>query len=104
VPQQDRIDGPVLVNDDKTMSDDLVNDEMTGVALCAVEAPALAGSRLRAQQILAGLPDDLSGAVVRMQCGSLIAAAASFADEVVRTVLVDRQALRLEVTPGVCPR
>jgi hypothetical protein len=64
----------------------------------SVEAPVLAGSRPRAQQILAGLPDDLSAAVVRMQCDSLIAAAASFADEVVRTVLVDRHALRLEVT------
>ncbi|UVO11920.1 hypothetical protein NM962_18690 [Mycobacterium sp. SVM_VP21] len=63
-----------------------------------VEAPALAGSRPRAKQILAGLPDDLSDAVVRLVCDSLIAAAASFADEVVRTILVDRHAQRLEVT------
>jgi hypothetical protein len=63
----------------------------------SVEAPVLAGSRPRAQQILAGLPEDLSGAVVRLQCDSLIAAAASFADEVVRTILVDRHAERLEV-------
>jgi hypothetical protein len=64
----------------------------------SLEAPVLAGSRPRAQQILAKLPPDLSGKVVRLYCDSLIAAAASFADEVVRTVLVDRHAKRLEVS------
>ncbi|MGU3650713.1 hypothetical protein [Mycolicibacterium sp. A43C] len=64
----------------------------------SLEAPALAGSRPRAQQLLAGLPADLSGKVVQLHCGSLIAAAASFADEIVRTILVDRRAARLEVT------
>lgn len=62
------------------------------------EAPVLAGSRPRAQQILNTLPDgDLSNCVIVLRCGSMIAAAASFADEIVRTVLVDRKALRLEV-------
>ncbi|WP_179476374.1 hypothetical protein [Mycolicibacterium vinylchloridicum] len=62
------------------------------------EAPVLAGSRPRAQQILSTLPEgDLSDYVVELRCGSLIAAAASFADEIVRTVLVERNAARLEV-------
>ncbi|MDO3110298.1 hypothetical protein [Mycobacteroides abscessus] len=64
----------------------------------SLEAPVLAGSRPRAQQILASLPNDLSDQVVQLHCGSLIAAAASFADEIVRTILVDRHALRLEVS------
>ncbi|MDX1881637.1 hypothetical protein SBE55_27935 [Mycolicibacterium sp. 141076] len=64
----------------------------------SLEAPALAGSRPRAQQILAELPHDLSGQVVQLHCASLIAAAASFADEIVREVLVKRNARRLEVS------
>ena len=62
------------------------------------EAPALAGSRPRAQQLLVELPDDLTGSAVQLHCESLIAAAASFADEIVRTILVDRKAELLEVT------
>lgn len=64
----------------------------------SLEAPVLAGTRPRARQILAKLPSDLSGHVVQLQCDSLIASAASFADEVVRSILVDRHAERLEVT------
>jgi hypothetical protein len=64
----------------------------------SLEAPVLAGSRPRAQQILKDLPGDLSKAVVELHCESLIAAAASFADEIVRSILVDRRALRLVVT------
>lgn len=64
----------------------------------SLDAPVLAGSRPRAQQLLAKLPADLRGQIVRLHCDSLIAAAASFADEIVRTVLVDRAAERLEVT------
>ena len=63
-----------------------------------LEAPVLAGSRPRAQRILASLPADLTGQIVQLHCGSLIAAAASFADEIVRTILVDRHAKALEVT------
>lgn len=66
--------------------------------MVSLEAPVLAGSRPRAQKLLAELPNDLTGQVVRLHCGSLVAAAASFADEVVRTVLVDRGAKGLEVT------
>lgn len=64
----------------------------------SLEAPALAGSRPRAQQLLIDLPADLTGQAVQLHCESLIAAAASFADEIVRTILVDRKAERLEVT------
>ncbi|OBI82703.1 hypothetical protein [Mycobacterium sp. 1245805.9] len=64
----------------------------------SLEAPVLAGSRPRAQQILTQVPVDLSGTVVRLQCDSLIAGAASFADEIVRTILVDRHARRLDIT------
>lgn len=64
----------------------------------SMAAPMLAGSRPRARQILADLPKDLSGQIVQLHCDSMIAAAASFADEIVRTILVDRRALRLEVT------
>jgi hypothetical protein len=64
----------------------------------SLDAPMLAGSRPRAQQILAKLPSDLSGHAVRLDCGSLVAASASFADEIVRTILVDLHAEELEVT------
>lgn len=64
----------------------------------SLEAPALAGSRPRAQQLLVELPDDLTGSAVQLHCESLIAAAASFADEIVRTILVERRAELLEVT------
>ncbi len=64
----------------------------------SLEAPALAGSRPRAQQLLVELPDDLTGSAVQLHCESLIAAAASFADEIVRTILVERHAELLEVT------
>ncbi|MCP9276554.1 hypothetical protein [Mycolicibacterium arenosum] len=66
--------------------------------MISLEAPVLAGSRPRAQQILKDLPSDLSQAVVELHCESLIAAAASFADEIVRSILVDRRARRLVVT------
>lgn len=68
------------------------------MTVSSINAPALAGSRPRAQQILGMLPDgDLSKSVIELRCGSMIAAAVSFADEIVRTVLVDRKAARLEV-------
>lgn len=65
--------------------------------MITLEAPMLAGSRPRAQQILAKLPKDLSHAVVELHCDSLIAGAASFADEIVREVLVNRRAQRLVI-------
>ncbi|QNI08720.1 hypothetical protein GAN17_22535 [Mycobacterium kubicae] len=69
------------------------------MTVSSIDAPVLAGSRPRAQQILNMLPDgDLSQYVVQLECGSMIAATVSFADEIIRTVLVDRKAARLEVT------
>jgi hypothetical protein len=73
------------------------------IEVISLEAPVLAGSRPRAQQILVDLPDNLRGKVVQLHCESLIAGAASFADEIVREVLVKREAQRLEVT-GVSDR
>ncbi|OMC02466.1 hypothetical protein A5733_02160 [Mycobacterium sp. NS-7484] len=64
----------------------------------SLEAPALAGSRPRAQQLLANLPPNLSGSVVQLHCELLIAAAASFADEIVRELLVLRDAKLLVIT------
>jgi hypothetical protein len=64
----------------------------------SLEAPVLAGSRPRAQQLLAELPPNLSGQVVQLHCDLLIAAAASFADEIVRELLVLRDAKFLVVT------
>ncbi|MFW0795249.1 hypothetical protein AAFP30_15655 [Gordonia sp. CPCC 205515] len=62
-----------------------------------LDAPALAGSRDRAQQMLAGLASDLSGVEVVIDCGGLLAAAVSFADELVHEVLVVRHARSLRV-------
>lgn len=63
-----------------------------------LEAPMLAGSRPRAQQILRDLPADMTGSVVQLHCASLRAATVSFADELIVETLVKRNASRLEVT------
>lgn len=65
--------------------------------MISLEAPVLAGSRPRAQQLLVDLPDDFSNAIVTLHCESLIAASASFADEIVREILVKRGAEQLIV-------
>lgn len=62
-----------------------------------LEAPMLAGSRPRAQQIFAGLEDNLRGVIVQLDCGALVAATESFADEVLLEVLVRRHADQLVV-------
>lgn len=61
-------------------------------------APLLSGSRARARQLLAQLPADLAGTVVHLCCEQLVAASASFADEIVRCVLVEGRAQRLELS------
>lgn len=57
-----------------------------------VDLPPLAGSRERAQLLMAALPTDLAGVVVHLRCRSLIAATAAFADELVREIVVIRNA------------
>ncbi len=62
-----------------------------------LELPVLAGTRRRASQVLSLLPNDLSGRVVQLRGDLLIAGSASFADEIVHTVLVERGAQLLAV-------
>lgn len=66
--------------------------------MTVLDAPVLAGSRLRARQLLADLSSDLSGVTVELRCGALIAATAAFADEIIHEVLVARGAKALRVT------
>lgn len=65
--------------------------------MTVLDAPSLAGSRRRAQRVIAHLPDDLSGAEVVLNCRGLLAAAVSFADELVKQILVVRGAALLRV-------
>lgn len=63
--------------------------------LDALPLPPLAGTRKRAQDLLAQLPENLSEAVVVFDCRGLVAATRSFADELVNGVLVQRNAHEL---------
>jgi hypothetical protein len=65
-------------------------------------APKLVSSRDQARELTAGLPDDLSGTVVVVDCSALQASTPSFVDELVKAVLVDRHGSRLVVkgAPG----
>ena len=63
--------------------------------MTVIDAPTLAGSRDKAQELLSTLPMDLSNSDVTLDCGDLIAATASFADELVREILVVRHARSL---------
>ena len=58
-------------------------------------APKLVSSRDQARELTAGLADDLSDTVVLVDCSALQASTPSFVDELVKAVLVDRQADRL---------
>ncbi len=60
--------------------------------MTTLEAPSLAGSRARAQELLADLPLDLANSDVILDCHGLLAATVSFADELVQEVLVIRNA------------
>lgn len=58
-------------------------------------APRLVGSRESAQAILSTIPKDLVGQRVALNCRELRSGSPSFADEIVRVVLVERQAAEL---------
>jgi hypothetical protein len=58
-------------------------------------APKLVSSRDQARELTAGLADDRSDTVVLVDCSALQASTPSFVDELVKAVLVDRQADRL---------
>jgi hypothetical protein len=60
-------------------------------------APKLVSSRHQARELTAGLADDLSGTIVMVDCSALQASTPSFVDELVKSVLVDRQASRLRI-------
>lgn len=57
--------------------------------------PPLVGSRELAREFVAQLPDDLSNAEVTVDCAHVEASAPSFVDELVKIVLVEREARRL---------
>lgn len=61
--------------------------------------PQLSGGRARVTAIVeeAGLPTDLRGTTIVVDCRQLVAGTASFADELVKIVLADRHADELEV-------
>jgi hypothetical protein len=58
-------------------------------------APKLVSSRDQARELTAGLADDVSDTAVLVDCSALQASTPSFVDELVKAVLVDRQADRL---------
>jgi hypothetical protein len=60
-------------------------------------APKLVSSRDQARELTAGLPGDLSGSPVMVDCSALQASTPSFVDELVKAVLVDRRAGRLVI-------
>lgn len=64
-----------------------------------LDAPPLAGSRESVRRLLDdNLPDDLAGTTVVVDFGDLLAATVSFADELVRQILVVRNAALLHAT------
>ncbi len=60
-------------------------------------APKLVSSRDQARQLTEGLPADLTGAVVVVDCAALQASTPSFVDELVKVVLVERNAKLLRL-------
>lgn len=58
------------------------------------------GSREHARELVAGLPDDLAGVSVVLDCTGLAVGTPSFLDEIVKEVLVTRGAAGLEVMKG----
>lgn len=63
----------------------------------SISVPHLVTSRRQAQEMLAGIPDDLHDCEVILDCSGVQASPPSFVDEVVKIVLVDRKALRLRL-------
>jgi hypothetical protein len=59
--------------------------------------PPLVGTRHRAQALAAKIPDDLTGATVIVDGRNLLAATESFADELVRILVVERHAAMMTV-------
>lgn len=66
----------------------------------ALSLPQLTGARSRAWNLMsrAHLPETPSGVTVHVNAGATLAATATFVDEIVRSVLLDRNAAGLVVT------
>jgi hypothetical protein len=62
-----------------------------------LETPEHAGSRDQAIALVAPLADDLSGTSVLLDCGGLVVATPSFLDELVKQILEQRHADRIDV-------
>jgi hypothetical protein len=58
-------------------------------------APKLVSSRAQAQELTAGLPEELSTTTVVVDCSALQASTPSFVDELIRLVLSERKATQL---------
>lgn len=65
-----------------------------------LEPPRHAGSRDHARSLLAGLPSRMTGTSVVLDCRELIVGTPSFLDEVVKELLVVREADQLEIVGG----
>jgi hypothetical protein len=63
--------------------------------MSTLTAPKLVSSRDQARELTASLASDLADAVVMVDCSALQASTPSFVDELVKAVLVDRNADRL---------
>lgn len=63
-----------------------------------VEMPQLSGGRKRAQALIEPLGGQLRGGIVVLDCRQLVAGTPSFADELIRLVLIDGGANLLKVT------
>lgn len=62
-----------------------------------LEAPDHAGSRPQAQVLVGDLPPDLSGETILLDCSAIVVATPSFLDEIVKQVLLVRNAAALEI-------
>lgn len=62
-----------------------------------IKTPDHAGSREQAQEITRTLPTDLKGKAVVLDCSTLLVGTPSFMDEIVKQILKQRDAARLEV-------
>jgi hypothetical protein len=60
-----------------------------------LEAPPLLSSRRQARELLSSLPEQLQGGAVYLDCSELRSAAPSFIDEMIVTVLLERNADQL---------
>jgi hypothetical protein len=65
--------------------------------MTTLEPQAHSGSREQAQELVLGLPADLAGCSVVLDCRSLTVSSPSFVDELVKQVLVVRNADVLNV-------